>query len=563
MKDPDRTSAVPRTAEGVPPESMRRDGDPIQVAIYARVSSDRQDIHNSIEAQIDECIRYARDHNMVVVETYTDEAASGTISARPGFQDMIGDGTGKDAKFSTILVWKLSRFSRNLFDSITYQTILEQRGIELISITEPIDDSPAGRMIRAIIQTVNAFYSDTLSEDVRRGLRKLVRRGFYPNRRTCYGFKLVQDREDGDGAQHNKMVLDPPYSDIARRIFLEAIAGRTSKDIREGLHDDGIPSPTGREWWPPSTIDTILTKPTYAGFLEWGAGKSGEEPLLVPDHHDGVVTPEEYEQAQQSRAGRTKAERHPREAGSDRMMSGLLKCRKCGENLQVRPRKDSSICDYVCKTRRHETVSTCDCPNLCSQEFEPMFLKAVTEDILSPSNTAAAIEVVSRELLIPYEEQLSRLKLIEKEIIELGRRQDRVMAAYEAGAYSVEDFTERMQPLRKQEAELEEKKTRANRELSRDAAMVADPQMVIDFAKDMAKLIRHSQPKERRELIQRVVTCVWIEPGRATIVYRIPMPSDGPNPRGTRRELALAGETVSFQPTARRGQDGEHRHPDR
>ena len=347
MKDPDRISAVPRMAEGVPPESMRRDGDPIQVAIYARVSSDRQDIHNSIEAQIDECIRYARDHNMVVVETYTDEAASGTISARPGFQDMIGDGTGKDAKFSTILVWKLSRFSRNLFDSITYQTILEQRGIELISITEPIDDSPAGRMIRAIIQTVNAFYSDTLSEDVRRGLRKLVRRGFYPNRRTCYGFKLVQDREDGDGAQHNKLVLDPPYSDIARRIFLEAIAGRTSKDIREGLHDDGIPSPTGREWWPPSTIDTILTKPTYAGFLEWGAGKSGEEPLLVPDHHDGVVTPEEYEQAQRSRAGRTKAERHPREAGSDRMMSGLLKCRKCGENLQVRPRKDSSICDYV------------------------------------------------------------------------------------------------------------------------------------------------------------------------------------------------------------------------
>ena len=190
-----------------------------------------------------------------------------------------------------------------------------------------------------------------------------------------------------------------------------------------------------------------------------------------------------------------------------------------------------------------------------------MFLKAVTEDILSPSNTATAIEVVSRELLIPYEEQLSRLALIEKEILELGRRQDRVMTAYEAGAYSVEDFTDRMQPLRKQEAELEEKKSQAIRELSRDAAMVANPQMVIDFAKDMSKLIKHSQPKERKELIQRVVTCVWIEPGRATIVYRIPMPSDGPNPRGTKRELALAGEPESFQPTARGGQDSKHRYP--
>ena len=280
-------------------DSMRKDGDPIPVAIYARVSSDRQDIHNSIDAQIEECTRYANAHNMVVVEIYRDEAASGTISARPGFQGMVGDGTGKDARFSTILVWKLSRFSRNLFDSVTYQAILERRGIELISITEPIDDSQAGRMIRAIIQTVDAFYSDNLGEDVRRGLRKLVRRGFYPNARTSYGFKLVKEQlvkeqeeddeqADSDEPSHNRLVLNPPYSDIVRRIFLEAIAGRTNKDIREGLHDDGIPSPKGKEWWPPSTIDTILTKTTYAGFLEWGVNsKSGDEPLLVPDHPRG------------------------------------------------------------------------------------------------------------------------------------------------------------------------------------------------------------------------------------------------------------------------------------
>ena len=540
---------------GLPsPGSLTRDTDPIPVAIYARVSSDRQDIHNSIAAQIDECTRYAKEHNMVIVAVYTDEAASGTISARPGFQDMVGDATGKGAKFSTILVWKLSRFSRNLLDSITYQAILEQRGVDLISITEPIDDSAAGRMIRAIIQSINAFYSDTLSEDVRRGLRKLVRRGFYPNPRTCYGYKLVTGKEEGDAASHNRLVLHPPYSDIVRRIFLEAIAGRTNKDIREGLHQDGILSPTGKEWWPPSTIDTILTKPIYAGFLEWGVySKSGDEPLLIPDHHEGIVTPEEYDLAQQSRAGRARSQRHPREAGSDRMLSGLLKCRKCGATLQVRPRNDPSVCDYVCKTRRHETVSGCDCPPIHSWDFEPILLTAVTEDILSPTSMATAIEVVARELAIPYEEQRSRLELIRLELIQLEKKQNRVMTAYEAGAYTVEDFMKRMEPLRKQKAELEEKNTQANRELNRDAAIVAKPEMVIDFAQDVSKLIRHSQPKERKELIQRFVTCIWIEPGRATIVYRLPMPSDGPNPRATKRELALDGEPVSVRPTARGG----------
>ena len=554
MNNIDRISvATPQDVDPIP-NSMKRNMDLIPVAIYVRVSSDRQDIHNSIEAQIDECTRYASAHNMIVVKIYKDEAASGRISSRPGFQEMIGDATGPDAEFHTILVWKLSRFSRNVYDSVTYQAILEQRGVELISITEPIDDSPAGKMIKTMIQALNAFYSDTLGEDVRRGLRKLVNRGFYPHNRTCYGFKLEKIKQKEDEPAHPKLVLDPPYSDIVRRLFLESIAGRTDKDIRVGLHDDGIPSPSGKDWWPPSTIDTILNKPIYAGYVNWGlSSKSGDEPILVPDHHEGIVAPEEFELAHQSRAGRAKTATHPREAGTDRVMSSLLKCRKCKESLQARPTKDSDLCYYICKTRRNETVSVCDCPNIHSREFEPMFLKAVTEDILSPSNTKTIIEVVSRELEVPYEEQLSRLELIEKEILGVEKKEDRVMTAYEAGAYTVENFTKRMDPLRKQKAELNGNKATARKELNRDAVIVASPQMVIDFAKDMSKLIQHSQPKERKELLKRFIQCVWVEPGKATIVYRIPMPSDGPNPRATKHELALDGEPVSVWPTARAG----------
>ena len=72
MKNTDRISVTTPKAvdpiQGPMPKGIRRipgstmkDGDPIPVAIYARVSSDRQDIHNSIEAQIDECTRYAKD----------------------------------------------------------------------------------------------------------------------------------------------------------------------------------------------------------------------------------------------------------------------------------------------------------------------------------------------------------------------------------------------------------------------------------------------------------------------------------------------------------------------
>ena len=554
---PQAVDPIPDPApKGIRPISVSTGGTGlIPVAIYARVSSDRQDINNSIQAQIAECTKYANEHGMIVVAIYIDEAASGTTSARPGFQNIMGDATGKAPKFKDILVWKLSRFSRDVLDSLTYQALLEKRGIKVISVTEPMDDSPAGVMIRGIIQILDAFYSNNLSQDVRRGLRKLVFRKFYPHNKVRYGLKLVKAKEEDDDASHYRIEPDPPYDQIARRIILEAGTGRTNQDIREGLFQDGIPSPRNKEKWPASTLDTMITDKTYAGYIIWKkSSKDPDERLEIPDAHAGVVTLEEWEQAQRSRASRSRSESHPREAGSERMMSGILKCRKCKKNLQVRPRMNPDICDYICKTRRHETVSVCDCPNLNSSQFEPLFLRAVMDDILSPSNMEATMKVIARELNIPYEELRSRLDLIDKEILRLEKKQERIMTAYEAGVYTPEECAKRLEPLRKQKADLEEKKAQANREMDRDAAIVANPQVVIDLAKDMRKLIRHSPSKETKELIKRFIKCVWIEPGRATIEYRIPMPNDGPNQGSTRRELALqGGEPVSVWPTARQG----------
>ena len=278
---------------------------------------------------------------------------------------MVSDATGHERKFNTLLVWKLSRFSRNNYDSIVYQAMLEERGVQLISITEPIDNSPAGRLVRAVIQSINAFYSENLGEEVRRGLRKLVMRKFYPHRNAPYGLKLEKVREEGDEVYHSRFVLNPPYDQIVRRLFLESIAGRSDTDIRDGLFADGIPSPTGKEKWPTSTIDTMVTNKTYASYIVWGIhSKSGDEPLEVPDCHPGIVTLEEFELAQQSRASRTRQATHPRQAGSKHMASGLLKCRKCGKNLQVRPNQDPDPSYYICKTRRREGIAVCSCPNL-------------------------------------------------------------------------------------------------------------------------------------------------------------------------------------------------------
>ena len=552
--------AMLNTQDDPTPVAMPRfPGDPIPVAIYARVSSDRQDINNSIQAQIAECTEYARAHNMVVVEIYIDEATSGRISSRPEFQRMISDGTGQERKFATVLVWKLSRFSRNILDSVVYQAMLEKRGVELISITEPIDDSPAGRLVRDVIRAIDAFHSENLSEDVRRGLRSLVMRKFYPGNKASFGLKLEKVKEEGGEAYHYRLVLNPPYDQIVRRIFLEVIAGRSDTDIQKGLFEDKIPSPRGKEKWPTSTIDTMVKKKVYAGYIVWGLNSEhGYEPLEVPDCHPAIVSPEEWEMAQRSRASRRKSTTHPRQAGSERTLSGMLKCRNCGENLHVQPSKSDRFY-YVCGTKRRGRAADCICPNV-NVEDEQAILNAVTEDVLSPGNMATAIEAIARELKAPYEERAAALDLIDRELKKIERRDDKVKTSWEDNVYTLEEYNRRMAPLRRREAELREKRAQADQELDRDARVVADPQSVIAFAQDVAGLIQHSTAKEMRESLKGFIKCIWIEPGqrkkqgKATIIYRIPLPGDGPNPGALGREVAIGTERrLLVSPTTHHG----------
>ena len=132
-------------------------------------------------------------------------------------------------------------------------------------------------------------------------------------------------------------------------------------------------------------------------------------------------------------------------------------------------------------------------------------------------------------------------------------QQDRIMTAYERGAYTVEDFSRRMATLRKKQAELLERQADAATEVERQGDIIANPEEVIAFAADTAGLMANSPAKERKQLLRRFVKCVWIEAGRGRIQYGIPLPAEG-GQRGLReRELTLDrdGDGDLVPPTAR------------
>jgi predicted site-specific integrase-resolvase len=133
------------------------------VAIYARVSSDRQDVDLSISAQLKALREYAARNGYTVIKEFVDEAESGRSTARPAFREMISIARMKHPPFQLILVWKLSRFARNREDSIIYKSLLRKQGIQIVSINEPIEDTPTGRLMEGIIEVIDEFYSSNLA----------------------------------------------------------------------------------------------------------------------------------------------------------------------------------------------------------------------------------------------------------------------------------------------------------------------------------------------------------------------------------------------------------------
>ena len=132
------TAALPHDRPRVNKEEryMNDQLDLTPAALYARVSSDRQDVDLSVAAQLRALRDYADKNGYHVAHEYVDEAESGRIADRPQFQKMLDEASKPEAPFKEILVWKFSRFTRKREHAVAFKSMLRRKGIRVVSITE-------------------------------------------------------------------------------------------------------------------------------------------------------------------------------------------------------------------------------------------------------------------------------------------------------------------------------------------------------------------------------------------------------------------------------------------
>ena len=512
-------------------------------ALYARVSSERQDVDLSVAAQLRALRDYADKNGYVVAREYVDEAESGRVADRPQFRRMLEEATKTDAPFHEILVWKFSRFTRKREHAVAFKSMLRKKGVRVVSITEHADDTPTGKLMEAIIESVDEFYSENLAQEVTRGMREAASRGFWVSTYAPYGYRKVPVQ---DGAKKRpRLELDPPADSVVRRIFDMALRGNSSLDITKTLNQEGIASAYGNRWLK-TTVYRILSNEAYTGTLVWGTNsKDGIPPVRVENAFPGIVTTEEFRLISNIMRSRAPSQVHPRRASSPYLLSGLVKCQTCGKALTAQEAKSGKYTYYVCHSLLKQGPRTCKTPRLNSKRFERIIIDQIRANILTEGNIRELVGMLDEEMDGLAHEQRQKLETIEEDLADVRRRLDRVWHVVETTDLDVSDASSRIREHRERQEKLELAAEETRAMLAERRVMLDRVETIAAFAKDMGDFLMTSNVTESKAFIQTFVKEVAVRPGKATIRYTIPTPEDSPMGGRDIAEIALRGPVMN------------------
>lgn len=450
----------------------------LQVAAYARVSTEKEEQEDSFERQVEHYKQLiASKPEWEYVDIYADPGISGTrAEKRKDFMRMIED--CRAGKIQKILVKSISRFARNTVDALNYIRELKDLGISVYFESENIDTlTPGGEVLLTILAAMAEQESRTISSNIKWAYQRKFQNGdIVLNTGLMLGYKKVGKDDDG----HDVYEIVEEEAEIVRRIYREFIAGYSITQIGKRLKADGLKTKLGNDTWYHTTIESILTNEKYTGnallgktfkpdvLTKYRQKNDGKKAPIyyVEDTHPAIIAQDMFELAKSEMEKRRGTKEQVVGGGrftSKYPFSGLVECGKCGGRLRRHVRTVGSgkkVPSWACATRIINGRQACDSHHINETMLEATYLAALKDLIDSAEEVVEAIREGAELALEP--ECKAAIDRIEAEIIEI---QEAALALHKAkqrleiGAaeYSaqVKEYSDRMRDLEAQRDELQ------------------------------------------------------------------------------------------------------------
>lgn len=528
------------------------------VAIYARVSSERQKEQETIASQTAALLEHAASRSWTVPNEwrFLDEGYSGANLVRPGLdslRDRLAEG-----QIDTVLVLSPDRLSRKYAYQILLTEEFHRHGAEIVFIKSPPATTPEERLLAQVQGMIAEYERAQIIERTRRGKRHRAKQGSVNVLSGApYGYRYVK-KSDGSNAYYEVVEAEAA---VVRMVYQQYTVQHLSIGaITRSLNEQAVATRTGESRWERSTVWAMLRNPAYIGKACFGkterkarqritrplrqrggyskrCGANQERPrqewieISVPALLDEAT----FELAQERLEDNKKFSQ--RRTIEPSLLQSMLVCERCGYGLYRSSARTSKqkLYYYRClgsDAWRHLKHGVCECQPVRQDYLDGVVWDEVIRLLEDP--TLLEAEITRRlEAARQADPAQQRQQHLQREQTRLDKSTERLLTAYQESLLSLDELRKRIEPLRKQHKAVQA-------ELQAIETAVADQQRYIHLVESLAPFQARLRSRadsmdigERQRIVRLLVKEVVVGPEAITIRHCLPMaPNLNPAPSG-------------------------------
>ncbi|WP_239313017.1 recombinase family protein, partial [Frankia sp. Cj3] len=302
----------------------------LRVSGKDQVNTDYDPEGISLPAQRRKTREKAQQLNTDVVGEYIEPGRSAykDLEKREAFRQML-DRIERERDVDMVIVYQLSRFARNRYEDAIFSMALRRLGVQLVSATENIDESPVGMLVHGILSSVNEFQSAASGKDISFKMSEKARKGGTPGLAPI-GYLNIRERFDG--REIRSISLDPDRWEHVRWAWEEFATGRyTLASMTTALQARGLTNRATTKYperpLNKSHVHKILTNPYYIGCVRF------DGVLYENGRHPVFISRETFDQVQAVLRARNKTGDKPQRHFHH--LKGSLFCGECGSRMGI------------------------------------------------------------------------------------------------------------------------------------------------------------------------------------------------------------------------------------
>ncbi len=292
--------------------------------LYLRVSSKEQVEGHSLESQLKRCQDYCERNGLRVIRTFREEGESAKTTNRTRLQEMLGYLSRHHKEIAAVVVKDFSRIARNVHDHHVLKAVLQEQGVQLHSVMEPVDESPFGRFVGTVFAGTHQLENELRAQRTVDCMQQALREGRWVWRAPL-GYLWPPGDESG-----RVIEPDPETAPLVRRGFELVASGEMGQSaaLRE-VSGAGLRTVKGNKVSTQSW-SRMLRNPLYCGrivYAKWDIDTDGQ--------HEAIVSPSTWREVQLRLDGRRTeaATRGNRLDHPDFPLRRFVRCEHCGTPL--------------------------------------------------------------------------------------------------------------------------------------------------------------------------------------------------------------------------------------